>query len=252
MFDFDDTLADSTGVHERVWPAVVAALCRHVPDLDAAAFLERYEGCMEAHYERLMRGETDFAGFRRERLAVAIAPWADVGDDLFRDYQAVKARVIDDLRLHADAVATLRHVRAAGIRVGLLTNGPSELQRRKLAVTGIEAELDVVGISEELGAHKPAAAAFEAMLELLGCSADEAAMVGDSLANDVGGALAAGFARVVWISSAEAEPPAGAQRVRCLAEVPAVLGVGMGTAAIQDGQLVEVDGDAGTVRIIAE
>ena len=34
--------------------------------------------------------------------------------------------------------------------------------------------------------------------------------------------------------------------------IPAVVGVGMGTVVIQDGQLVEVDGDAGTVRIIAE
>jgi len=205
---------------------VVAALCRHVPGLDAGAFQERYDGLMECHYERLLRGEVDFVGFRRARLAAALAPWAAVDDQLFRDYQAVKARVVDDLRLWDDAVATLRHVRAAGIRVGLLTNGPSELQRRKLAVTGIEVELDAVGISEELGAHKPAAAAFEAVLELLGCSADEAAMVGDSLANDVAGALAHGFARVVWVSSAGVEPPAGAHRVRRLAEVPAVIGVG--------------------------
>ena len=34
--------------------------------------------------------------------------------------------------------------------------------------------------------------------------------------------------------------------------IPAVVGVGMGTAVIQDGQLVEVDGDAGVVRIITE
>lgn len=34
--------------------------------------------------------------------------------------------------------------------------------------------------------------------------------------------------------------------------IPAVVGVGMGTAVIQDGQLVEVDGDTGVVRIIAE
>ncbi len=252
MFDFDDTLADSTGVHERVWPAVIAVLCRHVPALDTAAFLERYDGLMEAHYERLLHGETDFTGFRRERLAAAIAPWAAVDDRLFRDYQAVKARVIEDLQLHGDAVATIRHLRASGIRVGLLTNGPSELQRRKLAVTGIEAELDVVGISGELGAHKPTVEAFEAVLELLGCDADEAAMVGDSLANDVGGALAAGFARVVWVSSAEVEPPSGAQRVRRLAEVPAVLDIGMDTAVRRDGRLVEVDGDAGTGRTSAE
>lgn len=34
--------------------------------------------------------------------------------------------------------------------------------------------------------------------------------------------------------------------------IPAVVGVGVGTAVIQDGQLVEVDGDAGVVRIISE
>ena len=54
MFDFDDTLADSSGVHERVWPAVLAVLRRHVPGLDPAAFLERYDGLMEHHYERLV------------------------------------------------------------------------------------------------------------------------------------------------------------------------------------------------------
>ena len=226
IFDFDDTLADSTGVHLRVWPEVVQTLLRHVPELDAIAFQERYDGLMEGQYERLLQGEIDFAGFRRNRLAAALAPWAEVGDELFRDYQAVKARVVDDLRLHVDAVATIRRLRDSGIRVGLLTNGPSELQRRKLAVTGIEPELDAIGVSAELGVHKPAAAAFEAVLELLGCSAAEAAMVGDSLANDVEGALAHGFARVVWVSPGRALPPAGAFRVRRLAEVPAVLGVG--------------------------
>ena len=34
--------------------------------------------------------------------------------------------------------------------------------------------------------------------------------------------------------------------------IPAVVGVGMATAVIQDGQLIEVDGTAGTVRIIGE
>jgi pyruvate,water dikinase len=32
--------------------------------------------------------------------------------------------------------------------------------------------------------------------------------------------------------------------------IPAVVGVGMATAAIPDGMLIEVDGDAGTIRII--
>jgi FMN phosphatase YigB (HAD superfamily) len=37
--------------------------------------------------------------------------------------------------------------RATGLRVGVLTNGPSELQRHKLAVTGLDGLLDAVAIS---------------------------------------------------------------------------------------------------------
>ena len=225
IFDFDDTLADSTGVHERVWPQVAEVVGRHVPGLDAAAFLVRYDGVMDAHYERLLSGEVDFHGFRRERLAEALAPWSGVSDRLFAAYLEVKARVVAELRPYPDAIATIRVLRSAGIRVGVLTNGPSELQRRKLAVTGIDVEVDVIGISGELGAHKPAAAAFAAVLDLLGCDAAAAAMVGDSLVNDVHGALAHGFAEVVWKAPHEAEPPPGAHRVRHLGEVPSLLGI---------------------------
>lgn len=235
VFDFDDTLADSTGVHERVWPSVVEAIARHVPHLDAAAFLERYDGLMESHYERLLTGELDFVGFRRTRLQAALEPWSEVDDEVFAAYLEVKVRVVDDLRVHRDAVATIRRLRRAGVRVGVLTNGPSELQRRKLAVTGIAAEVDVVGISGEIGAHKPAGAAFAAVLDLLGCRPAEAAMVGDSLANDVRGAVAHGFARVVWVARGQAGSatttglaglPEGVHRVRRLAEVPRLLGFG--------------------------
>lgn len=232
VFDFDDTLADATGVHERVWPAVAEVIARHVPHLDAEAFLDRYESLMESHYDRLLLGELDFQGFRRERLAAALAPWAQLDEALFEAYQRVKARVVDELRAHPDAVSTLRQLRAAGVKVGVLTNGPSELQRRKLAVTGIDAEVDAIGISGELGWRKPAAGAFAAVLDLLGCGPREAAMVGDSVANDVQGAVAHGFRSVVWVEVAGGRRPLpppvlpeGVLRVRRLAEVPPLLGV---------------------------
>lgn len=228
LFDLDDTLADSTGVHERVWPAVVQTVALHTPGLQAEAFLLRYDEVMEEHYTRLLRGEVDFRGFRRNRLAEALAPWGEVGDELFSAYLAVKERVVDELRAQHGAVATLRRLRRTGIRVGVLTNGPGELQRRKLEVTGLAAELDAVAISGEIGAHKPAGEAFAAALELLGCKAHAAAMVGDSLANDVHGALAHGFARVVWFgppAGAVAELPAEVLRTRRLGEVPRLLGL---------------------------
>jgi putative hydrolase of the HAD superfamily len=50
---------------------------------------------------------------------------------------------------------TIEAARSAGLRVGILTNGPSAWQRRKLELTGIGDAVDAVAISAELGAAKP-------------------------------------------------------------------------------------------------
>jgi FMN phosphatase YigB (HAD superfamily) len=51
-------------------------------------------------------------------------------------------------------------------------------------------------------------------------------MVGDSLENDVRGAIAAGFVRAVWLPHGrQGTPPPGAVTARALTEVPALLGL---------------------------
>ena len=75
----------------------------------------------------------------------------------------------------------------------MLTNGPSEIQRRKLRATGVDELVDAICISEELGVAKPDVRAFDHAAAAVGVAPADAAMVGDSLPNDVLGALAAGL-----------------------------------------------------------
>jgi putative hydrolase of the HAD superfamily len=84
-------------------------------------------------------------------------------------------------------------------RLAVVTNGPSDLQRRKLAVSGIDGRLPDVFISGEVGYGKPDARIFEHALAKLGLSPDEALMVGDRVNLDVAGARAAGV-RAVWLN----------------------------------------------------
>jgi putative hydrolase of the HAD superfamily len=63
---------------------------------------------------------------------------------------------------------------------------------------------------------KPDVRAFAIAAAALRAPPGRTAMVGDSLHNDVLGALAAGFASVVWVGRGEGELPAGAQRARGL------------------------------------
>ena len=124
-------------------------------------------------------------------------------------YTEAKNQTIDGASLHHDARATLERLHAAGLRTGVLTNGRSEIQRRKLRATGVDALVDAICISEELGVAKPDVRAFAQAAAAVGVDPADAAMVGDSLPNDVVGALAAGFGLVVWGRAAMASCPPG-------------------------------------------
>lgn len=230
LFDFDGTVGDSWGGYERQREAIQTALARRVPDLDLDAFEARYVELGEHHYEVMLREGHGYDEFRRRRLGEALKPWHELDDELFVEYLELHNEAIDGLTAFPDALGTIRSLRAQGIRVGVLTNGPSELQRRKLRASGLLDEFDAVAISGELGAHKPDRRAFELALELLGTRAEETAMVGDDLVNDVGGALAAGFGAVVWVERRPGELPDGAYLARQVAEVPQILGLGPETS----------------------
>jgi putative hydrolase of the HAD superfamily len=226
LFDLDDTLADSAGTEERIWEGVADVIAEHIPDVDRVELRRRYLEALEPHYAELAAGRVDFLTFRRRRLADALSPWGEVSDRLLERYVEAKDRIADEVQPFPQAVATVRALRGVGIRVGVLTNGPSGFQRRKLEVSGLGPELDAIAISEELGAAKPEREAFEQALALLGTRAEETAMVGDSLENDVLGAMNAGLAAAVWMPGRrQGDLPAGAHLARELVEVPRLLGV---------------------------
>lgn len=225
VFDLDDTLADLSGAERLAWESVSGVIEELVPGIDIAAFRARYVAVADGHYERFVAGEIDFRGYRYERLADALAPWRPLDDDLFLAYSVEKRRIIEELWAVVDAVPTLELLRARGLRIGVLTNGPSAMQRRKLEVIGLTGHVDAVAVSEEIGVGKPDPASYAYALDALGVEAGEAAMVGDSLVNDVEGALAAGLAAAIWVTRRDAAAPAGAAKVARLGEVPGVLGL---------------------------
>ena len=224
LFDLDDTLIDSGGIEARVWLDVVELIAEHHPGVDRERLRERYVGVLESHYADHAAGLTDFLTYRRRRLEDALSPWGAVDDVLFRRYVETKDRCIDQVEAAEGAFDVVRGLRARGLRVGILTNGPGWMQRRKLDASRVGDEVDAIAISGEIGVAKPDGAAFAAALALLGTTATETAMVGDSLANDVEGALAAGFRSVIFMSGDGGAPPGAATAAR-LAEVPHLLGL---------------------------
>lgn len=225
LFDLDGTLADTARAEREAWDALAAVIETHVPTLDREELNRRYDGAFEPHWTGYLEGRLAFSEYRWNRLRDAIAPWAELDEDLYIAYRQEKRRGVERLRLFEDAVPTVRRVRAGGLRVGLLTNGPSELQRRKLAITGLEPELEAIAISEEIGAAKPEPGAFSVAAAMLDLEPGDVAMVGDSPIYDIAGANAAGCALAVLVTRGLDLASEGATAIPTLAELPTALGL---------------------------
>lgn len=124
--------------------------------------------------------------------------------------------------LYPDAKPALDALRAAGYRLAIIANQPAE-RTEELRFLGVRAE--VMGMSAEMGVHKPAPEFYVAALGRMGDPAPgDVAYVGDRLDNDVHPAAVAGM-RPVWIrrgpwaAITEEVPPAGTLIVDSLAEL---------------------------------
>lgn len=114
-----------------------------------------------------------------------------------------RANRFHGLDLFPDARATIERLRALPApggrrRIGIISNGPADVQRAKVGLLGIEEAVDFVLISGEFGVAKPAPEIFHEALRLGGAAADGAVVVGDSLEHDIAGARAAGIASI-WV-----------------------------------------------------
>lgn len=82
--------------------------------------------------------------------------------------------------------------------IGVLTNGFTEVQYRKLRSTGLDRYIQRMVISDEIGIQKPDTRLFRYAEQETGATPDTAIMVGDNPDNDMQGAINAGW-RAIYI-----------------------------------------------------
>ena len=106
--------------------------------------------------------------------------------------------IVDSTRLYPDAEDALEALRSASIAVGIITNGYTDTQRRKIEHHGLAPQVDHIFISESVGAHTPDRRIFETALKTAGAEASRALHIGDHWENDVTGSLDAGMGGVLY------------------------------------------------------
>jgi putative hydrolase of the HAD superfamily len=137
-----------------------------------------------------------------------------------------EGRIIAATRLFNDVIPTIERLRSVGLRLGIVTNGYTAMQSRKIDHHGLAALMDFVLISEEVGVHKPEKAIFDQALGKAETTAEQSLFVGDTPSVDIDGARKAGLHAVLMDPRDKwSELEGGVPRIRRLGELPPLVGL---------------------------
>lgn len=104
------------------------------------------------------------------------------------------------LELFPDAAACLAALKGR-TTLGMITNGPADIQTQEIEKLGIRGCFDFILIEGEMGVGKPEPVVMKRAEELAGASGPEIVMVGNSYKHDIVPAIAAGW-QTVWLRRA--------------------------------------------------
>ena len=197
IFDIDDTLYD------QVDPIIKA--CEQAagqPVEDVTAFYQAFRNRSNEYFYQVENGQISLEDSRIYRFMRAME---DVGREATQDEARNFQRLYEENALHIKLSRTMLHFFAqcslAGVRMGVVTNGPHEHQMKKFFNLGLDRWISpyMVVVSGSVGFAKPDPRIFQFAERKMGLDPGETWMVGDSLRNDIGGAQAAGW-RTIWLA----------------------------------------------------
>jgi putative hydrolase of the HAD superfamily len=197
LFDLDNTLTDRRGS--------IANFARQFAD----DFADRLGTITIEELERRIQ-IGDANGYRpKEEMFAELAatlPWRN-------------PMAVDEIREHWYAVSPvcmqprnglfdlLNGLKKAGIGMGIITNGRTEVQRATISALCIADRMGTIIISEAAGVRKPDPAIFQLALAELAVDAADAWYVGDHPATDAAGATNSGL-RGIWLNTGYVWPEA--------------------------------------------
>lgn len=198
LFDMDDTLYDQIEPFKKAYDAIFGERF----DVDIYELFERRSVRGDEVFELAQSGKMPMDEMHIYRIQKA---FEDLGCEVSAEeslaYQKLYAENQGKISMTDTIVSVLELCSSCGIRIGMVTNGPSGHQRRKLYALGAEAWIpeENIVISGECGVSKPDPEIFHCAERKMGLLPKECIFVGDNYLNDIVGAKRAGW-KAIWIN----------------------------------------------------
>lgn len=199
FFDLDETLLNTSGCRPPAVEASFRFAAQKYPELNLEAWRKASEEVKAEMHDLWLNSPSSGAELLREG-SYRILKKLGIDDRSFAAHvsQAYYQTWVRQLRLFPEVKEVLTVLRKR-FRLGVISNGPSDLQRYKLKLFDLEREFDPIVISGEIGVAKPDPAIFRYALELANVSPGEALYVGDSPIYDIAGAKRVRM-QMVWVN----------------------------------------------------
>ena len=188
LIDNDNTIMDFNAAEAK---ALIDVLKDYGLPTDEQT-VHTYHEINDAQWKALERGETTQPILKVERfrqLLTYLGREDITAEDMSAAYAAGLGNHADLLPGAADFV----HAVHGRMKIALVSNGVSAIQRSRLARCPLTPYFDAIVISEEVGAAKPDPKLLCVAMEMLGCTdKSQAVMMGDSATADIPAAVNAG------------------------------------------------------------
>ena len=196
LFDLDNTLND----RQRSWYQYTRLLARPEAGLLSAR---------DVDFAHRLILDADHGGYRPkndlfEELSKTL-PWTNTPaqDQLERHWRQHFSQC---MVVREGVLKVLSTLHERDLRLGIVSNGRTEFQNRKIDAMGLRRWMDLVVISESAGVKKPDPGIFRLALKSLGTAPTETLFVGDHPKLDVWGPAQLGM-RTAWLDTGFPYPP---------------------------------------------
>ena len=203
IFDVDDTL------YEQIVPFENAYTSLFDMDIDMEKFylLSRYYS--DIKFKASRNGEMTMDEYHIYRIQEAakdlgVCLTAEQALSMQKEYKKNQQK----LQMSNITISILELAKENDVKLGIITNGPSEHQWSKITTLGIESWIgrENIIVSGDYGINKPDVRIFEIMKEKLQLPNDSLYYIGDSIENDIVGANNAGW-KSIWINRYKQKSP---------------------------------------------
>lgn len=222
LFDADNTLFDFDRSSERAFHLTMEWLGIPANNELFVLYLKINREC----WAKAERGELPLAEIKYLRFSLFLAEVGRDGDSIATNSFYLDA-LANTVFLVEGAEALLEQLRQENCQLALITNGLKEVQRRRLARSGLASFFQAVVVSDEIGLVKPDPAFFRFTLDQLSPRPlEEVLVIGDNPHSDIQGGHNAGLA-TCWFNPGNLDNPLPKKptfEVQTLGEILEVLG----------------------------